>query len=157
MYLVNPDEENVMSEKNAPEEKVDEEIEMEKATSLPLKKIQAEPSGSTKEDEQVVGEQVAPRGYTTPVSSSGAPTRMEIDHAPGSLASHLELEENKNGEHVAHEEEAQAVVPPVLPHQIVPLVLPQQTKGEHVMNQVTKEVFKTPTIEGSPKEKSLVP
>jgi hypothetical protein len=64
MYLVNPDEVNVMPEQNAPEERVGEEIEMEKAVSSPLKNIQAEPSGSTKEDGKVEGEQVASRGNT---------------------------------------------------------------------------------------------
>nr|XP_020165050.1 DNA ligase 1-like [Aegilops tauschii subsp. strangulata] len=38
MYLVNPDEVNVVLEQNAPEERIDEKIEMEKEASLPLKK-----------------------------------------------------------------------------------------------------------------------
>ena len=38
MYLVNPDEVNVVLEQNAPEERIEEKIEMEKEASLPLKK-----------------------------------------------------------------------------------------------------------------------
>ena len=74
MYLVKPEEENVVPEQNAPEERIDKEIEMEKAVSSPLKQIQAEPPGSTKEGEKVEGEQVASQGNTPSVSSDGAPT-----------------------------------------------------------------------------------
>ena len=63
---------------------------MEKAVSSPLKKIQVEPSASTKEGEKVEGEQVASQGNTPLGSSYGAPTQMEVDPAPGSLASQLE-------------------------------------------------------------------
>ena len=87
MYLVKPEEENVVPEQNAPEERIDKEIVMEKATSSPLKKIQAEPSGSTKEGEKVEGEQFASQGNIPMVSSSSAPATMEVDPAPGSLAS----------------------------------------------------------------------
>jgi hypothetical protein len=84
------DEENVVPEQQAPWEVVDEEIEVEKAVSSPLKDMQVEPSGSIKEDDMVEGEQAASRGNTTPVSSSGGPTQMEVDPAPGSLASQPE-------------------------------------------------------------------
>ena len=87
IYLVNPNEVGVMPEKNAHEEKVDEEIEMERQVPSPMKDIQGEPSGSTKEGEKVEGEQVAAQGTTLTVSSSGAPAPMEVDPAPGSLAS----------------------------------------------------------------------
>ena len=123
MYLVNPGEENVVPEKNAHEERIDEEIEMEKAVPSPLKEFQAEPSGSTKEGEKVEGEQVASQGNTPPVSSSGAPTQMEVDPAPGSLASQPELEEKKFEEPMAHEQEVAPVVP-------------QETEGEAVVTQV---------------------
>nr|XP_020186262.1 putative uncharacterized protein DDB_G0294196 [Aegilops tauschii subsp. strangulata] len=87
IYLVNPNEVGVMPEKNAHEEKVDEEIEMERQVPSPMKDIQGEPSGSTKEGEKVEGEQVAAQGTTAMVSSSGAATPMEVDPAPCSLAS----------------------------------------------------------------------
>jgi hypothetical protein len=87
IYLVNPDEVMTVPKKNAPEEKIDEEIEMEKQVPSPVKDIQAEPSGSTKKGEKIEGEQVAAQGTTPIVSSSGAPTPMEVDPAPGSLAS----------------------------------------------------------------------
>ena len=74
MYLVNPDEVNVVPEQNAPEVRIDEEIEMEKAVPSPLMEIQVEPSGATKEGEKVEGEQVASQGNTPSVSSDGAPT-----------------------------------------------------------------------------------
>ena len=122
MYHVNPDEENVVPEQNAPEERIDKEIEMEKAVSSPLKEILDEPSGSTKEGEKVEGEQIASQGNTPTVSSSGAPAPMEVDPAPGSLASQPEQEEKKFEEPMAHEEKDEEVAPPVLSHHVVPLI-----------------------------------
>ena len=98
IFLNNLDEGNVQPEQQAPEEKIDEEIEVEKAVSSPLKDMQVEPSGSNKEDDKVEGEQVASRGNTTPVSSSGAPTQMDVDPAPHSTAPQLEEEERKSDE-----------------------------------------------------------
>ena len=46
-----------------------------------------EPSGSNKEDDKVEGELNATRVNTTPVTSSSAPTQMEVDPAPASTAS----------------------------------------------------------------------
>ena len=82
---------------------------------------------------------------------------MEVDPAPGSLASQPEQEEKKLEEPMAHEEVAQAVVPPVLPQLVVPPVLPQQTEGENVVSQVTVGVVMPPPTVSSPKEKALVP
>ena len=59
IFLNKTDEENVLPEEQAPEEKVDEEIEVEKAFSSPLKNMQVEPSGSNKEDDKAEGEQNA--------------------------------------------------------------------------------------------------
>ena len=128
--------------------------------------MQVGPSGSHKEDDKIEGEENASRGNTTPVTSSGAPTQMEVDLAPGSLASQPEQEEKKDEEPMAHEEEAQADVPPVLPqhdippvlpHQDVTPVLPRQTGGEDVVTQVTEGVVMPPPIVSSLKEKALVP
>ena len=58
VFLNKIDEENVMPEQQTPEEKVDEEIEMEKAVPSPLNNIPADPSGSTKEGEKIEGEQI---------------------------------------------------------------------------------------------------
>jgi hypothetical protein len=74
IFLNRNDEENVVPEQQAPEEVVDEEIEVEKAVSSPLKDMEVEPFGSIKEDDKVEGEQDASQGNTTPVTSSGAPT-----------------------------------------------------------------------------------
>ena len=83
-----------------------------------------------------------PRKYY-PVSSSGAPTQMEIDPTPGSLASQPEQEEKKLEELMAPEEKEQAVIPPVLP---------QQVEGEQAVTKESEEVVVPPTIENSPKE-----
>ena len=64
IFLDNPDEGNVQPEQQAPEEKIDEEIEVEKAVSSPLKEMQVEPSGSNKEDDKVEGgSKCFPRKY----------------------------------------------------------------------------------------------
>ena len=67
IFLNNHDKENVVPEKHASKEKVDEEIEVEKVVSSPLKDMQVEASESIKEDDKVEGEQVASPGNTTPV------------------------------------------------------------------------------------------
>ena len=144
IYLNKTDDENVLPEQQAPKEKTDEVIEVEKAVSSPLKEMQVEPSGSNKEDDKVEGEQNASRGNTTPVTSSGAPTQMEVDPAPGSLASQPEQEEKKSEEPMAHE-------------QVVPPVAPKETKKDVVVTQVSEEVVVPPTVECPPKEKTLVP
>ena len=90
IYLVNPDEVKIVPEQSPSEEKIDEEIEMGKQVPSPVKDIQAEPSRPTKEGEKVEGEQIAAQGTTPTVSSSGALAPMEVDPAPGSLASQPE-------------------------------------------------------------------
>ena len=55
IFLNKTNEENGLPEKQAPEEKIDEEIEVEKEVSSPLKEMQVEPSGSNKEDDKVEG------------------------------------------------------------------------------------------------------
>jgi hypothetical protein len=104
IFLTKNYEENFVPEQQASEVKLDEEIEVEKAVSSPLKKMQVEPFGSNKEDDKVEGEQGASQGNTTPVTSSGASTQMEVDPAPGSLASQPEQEEKKAEEPMAHEQ-----------------------------------------------------
>ena len=47
IFVANPVAENVVPGQQAPEEKVDKEIEMEKLVSSPVKTIQAGPSGPT--------------------------------------------------------------------------------------------------------------
>ena len=59
----------------ARKEKENEEIEVEKAVSSPLKEMQVEPSRANREEnDKVEGEQIASRENTTPVTSSCAPT-----------------------------------------------------------------------------------
>ena len=121
---------------------------MEKVVASPLKEIQDEPSGSTKEGEKVEEEQIASQGNTPTASSYGAPTPMEVDPAPVSLASQLEQEEKKLEEPMAPEEKEHQVVPPVFPQQIV---------GDQVVTQESKKVDVPSIVETSLKEKALVP
>ena len=59
IYLVNPDEVMTGPKQNALEEKIDEEIEMEKLVTSHVKDIQDGPSRPTEEEEKVGGEQAA--------------------------------------------------------------------------------------------------
>ena len=71
---------------------------------------------------------------------------MEVDPAPGSLASQPEQEEKKFEEPMAHEKKDEEVAPSIQSHQVLPPVLPQQAG----------EVFvPPPQIAQSPKEKDL--
>jgi hypothetical protein len=58
IFLVKNDEENVLPRQQASaDNEVDEEFEVEKADPSPLKKLQAEPSGSNKEEnDKIEGE-----------------------------------------------------------------------------------------------------
>ena len=69
---------------------------------------------------------------------------MEVDHAPASTTHQLEEEEKKSKEPMAHDGDVAPIVP-------------QETKKEAVVTQVSKEVVVPPIDENAPKEKALVP
>ena len=107
--------------------------------------MQVEPSGSNQEEnEKTEGELIASRENTTPVTSSCAPTQMEVDPAPASIASQIEEEEKKSEESTTHDGD------------IAPSI-PQETVKKAVVTQASKEVVVPPTDENAPKEKALVP
>nr|XP_020173034.1 eukaryotic translation initiation factor 5B-like [Aegilops tauschii subsp. strangulata] len=87
IFLNKSDEENALPKQQVMDDKTDEEIEVEKAVPSPPKEMQAEPSRSNKkENDKVDGELNASRHKITPVTSSGAPTQMDVDLAPASTA-----------------------------------------------------------------------
>ena len=61
IYLVNPDEANVVPEQNVSEERIDKEIEMEKAVPSPLKKFKLNPPDPPRRVRRLRGSKLLPK------------------------------------------------------------------------------------------------
>ena len=120
IFLEKTDEENATPKQQSPADEVVEEIEVEKADPSPPRTEQAKPfEPNTEENDKIKGELNASWEKTPPVTSSGAPTRMDVDPAPLTTAPQLVEEEKKFAEPMAREETASPAVPHATKKEVV--------------------------------------